>query len=53
MLFAGFGGRELALEGVQDVVHMPMRGGTRSLDDKEIRDLQRQAAVIGVHEAWF
>lgn len=53
MLFAGSKASGLAPRGVQEVVPMPVRDAARSLDEDGVADLHGQAAVIGVHEAWF
>ena len=53
MLFARSTAAEWAPNGVQKVVHMPGRNTDGAMDEDAIADLQGQAAVIGVHEAWF
>ncbi len=53
ILFAGSRAVGLAPQGVQEVVLMPVPDAARSLEEDSVADLHRQAAVIGVHEAWF
>ena len=53
MLFARSNVAKLAPSGVQEVVHLPVRDTARAMDDDGIADVHGQAAVIGVHEAWF
>ena len=52
MLFGRSKAAELAPNGIQKVVLVPGPDAVRAMDDA-VAELQGQAAVIGVHEAWF
>lgn len=53
MLFARSTAAQLAPSDVQNVVRLPGRSTDGTMEDDRIADLQGQAAVIGVYEAWF